>query len=196
MRSVQNQNRELLLITVLQHTNSKSRFMPKPSAICVTLGNRCNICFRFHRNSPPSKVCTDACCWWSWMHCSHSERAPLFQYSRCICFGVGLAYAEFLCQSIPLPGCLSGAIAHADSGNADRPGNYHSQPFCCVLPGRMEFRSSLNPRVVATTPPELKDHSTPQLFIGSFRPPQRLIMNLSAAYTRPSSLLHNIKCMC
>ena len=78
MRSVQNQNREPLWTAVPQHTNSKSRFMPKPSAICVTLGNRCNICFRFHRNSPPSKVCTDVCCWWSRTYCSHSERAPFF----------------------------------------------------------------------------------------------------------------------
>ena len=171
--------------------------MPKPSAIVCYSWKPVQYLFPFSPKFTPSKVCTDVCCWWSWTHCSHSERAPLFQYSRCICFGVGLAYAEFLCQPIPLPGCLSGAVAHADSGNADRPGNYHSQPSCCALPGRMEFRSSLNPCVVATTPPELKDHSTPRLLlIGSFRPPQRLIMNLSAAYTQPFSLLHNIKCVC
>lgn len=52
--------------------------MPKPSAIVCCPWKPVQYLFPFSPKFTPSKVCTDACCWWSWMHCSHSERAPFF----------------------------------------------------------------------------------------------------------------------
>ena len=167
--------------------------MPKPSAIVCCPWKPVQYLFPFSPKFTPSKVCTDACCWWSWMHCSHSERAPFF--SIVDVFVLVWGWRSRVSVPIYTVGCLSGAVAYSDSESPGRSWSCHSRPFRCILPACIEVRSC--PCAVATTPPEPKDYSaSPLLLIGSLSPPQRLTMNLSAAYTQPFSLFHNIKCMC
>lgn len=126
--SIQNQNREPVLITVPQHQNHKMPLHSQTFCYCMLIfGNRCNL-FPSSPKFTSLKNANGCLLLMTRPRCFHSERAPLFQYSRYIRFGVACV-AEHLPQFMPSLIPLSVTLVKATLETAIKPGNCYSRPF-------------------------------------------------------------------